>query len=1001
MGSGERQRGRRTQRTQRARLRLLTRWAKASAQNALEVVRVGRLGPAYVAPYEVVDQGPHHRLRRYRRTGAPSASAGPSTALGPLVLVPPLMLTAEIYDVSPELSAVSLLLERGVDVFVVDFGAPESAEGGMRRTLTDHVRAVARCVEHVRARAGRDVHLGGYSQGGMFAYQAAAFLRSEGLASVITFGSPVDIHRSLPAVHEGAFALVSRAVRPALDSTLARIEGLPGKLTSVSFKLLTPRKEIGQLVDFVRSLHDRDALAKRESRRRFLGGEGFVAWPGPALREFVEQFIVENRMVSGGIVIDGRTVTLADIRCPILCFVGTRDDIARAPSVRAIARAATSAPLHEVSLDAGHFGLVVGSRAMTESWPAVVEWLAFSAGRGPEPRLLTREREARVVDDEPEGAGFDVDVDYDLLGDVVRGTAEAAWRKVGDALGDVSDTIAHLRFRVPRLVELERIEPGSAISAAAALARQARAIPDKTFFLWNGRAFTYADADRRVGHVARGLLACGVRPAARVAVLMGGRPSFLSMVTALNRIGAVAVIVDPNLADEQLPDALALAGAEMCATDPDNLARARRAHAGPVLVLGGGSAPRELGHDVVDMEAIDPERVELPPGLVLDAAVAADLALVLVSRGPDERLRAAPVTNHRWALSAVGAAAACTLRPEDTVYCCLPLHHPAGVLVSVGSALVGGSRLALAPRFDPQTFWVDVRRYGATVAFYAGEMARALVASEPSAADRRHPLRLLAGSGMRPDLWARVKDRFGVGVLEFYASTTQNLVLANASGAKLGALGRPLPGSDALAVVRFDLATGEPERDAAGHLVPCAAGEPGIALVAIGGGVRSEGYGHRAGRVLVDGADRWLVSGDVLRRDADGDFWFVERLSGYVRTAGGVVSTRAVEQALYAIPEVELCAAYGLSDPGAPGREQVVASFVSRRPLDGARLAAVATELSDAELPRHLRHVDAIVTNDGFRPLKPRLREAGLAPGPGVTTWRWDAAAHRYVPLAE
>jgi putative long chain acyl-CoA synthase len=84
-----------------------------------------------------------------------------------------------------------------------------------------------------------------------------------------------------------------------LEKPLEAMEGLPGFLTSTAFKLISVRKEAQQLVEFVGNLHDRQALERRESRRRFLGGEGFVAWPGPAFRKFVDEFIVGNRMAQG------------------------------------------------------------------------------------------------------------------------------------------------------------------------------------------------------------------------------------------------------------------------------------------------------------------------------------------------------------------------------------------------------------------------------------------------------------------------------------------------------------------------------------------------------------------------------------------------------------------------------------------------------------------------------------------------------------------------------
>jgi putative long chain acyl-CoA synthase len=80
----------------------------------------------------------------------------------------------------------------------------------MDRTLDDHVKAVSEAIDRVRAATGKDVHLAGYSQGGMFAYQAAAFRRSAGIASIITFGSPVDVHRSVPMADQLVEQLVAR-----------------------------------------------------------------------------------------------------------------------------------------------------------------------------------------------------------------------------------------------------------------------------------------------------------------------------------------------------------------------------------------------------------------------------------------------------------------------------------------------------------------------------------------------------------------------------------------------------------------------------------------------------------------------------------------------------------------------------------------------------------------------------------------------------------------------
>jgi putative long chain acyl-CoA synthase len=987
----------------------------ASARNAVEVMRLGRLGAPYAAPFEVVHDDRVYKLRHYLPPGRDQedrewVAPDGTEALAPVVLVPPLMVTSEVYDISPELSAVTQLALAGLDVWLVDFGKPESAPGGMERTLDDHVRAVDHAVDEVKKRTGKSgVHLAGYSQGGMFCYQVAALRRSEGVRSVVTFGSPVDIRRNLPGIGTRAAERVIAAARRAIEKPLQHMEGLPGFLTSTGFKLVSVRKEVQQLVDFVQKLHDRNALEKRESRRRFLGGEGFVAWPGPAFRTFVDEFIVHNRLASGGFVIDGRTVTLADVTCPILYFVGETDEIARAPSVRAIREAAPAAEVHEIPVRAGHFGLVVGSKAITTTWPSLIEWVRWKDGGGAKPSLLAREdKRATDIDDEEFD---DVPVDVEAFYDVATSALDAAWNRLGDVGKEIGEVVDSLRWQVPRLQKLRRIEPATRISMGRALADQAAAIPESTFFLWKGRAFTYRDANDRVDRVVRGLVHCGVRKGTKVGVLMETRPSYLSVVGALNRMGAIAVLLSPDSSRITLAHAQRLAPMDFVVTDPDHAARAREAFPGPVLSLGGFGEKPKLPDGVLDMEAIDPDAVVLPGWYEPNQGRAADLAMIIFTAGRGEVPKAARITNRRWAVSALGAAAGCTLTSNDTVYCCLPLHHAAGMLVAVGGALVGGSRLALAKRFDAEAFWPEVRRYGATVVFYAGDMLRALVEAPPSPMDANSPVRLFAGSGMRADVWEKIGQRFGrAAVLEFYASTEGNAVLANASGTKVGALGRPLPGSTDMALLAWDFAKEDFAREENGRLLTSTVGEPGVMIARIDPShpmASFDGYvakdaadeKENATRVLrgvFEPGDAWFVTGDLLRRDADGDYFFVDRLSDVVRTASGPVPTIGVEDALARVASVRRSAAYGASEGG---QAVLVAAIVPReKNVDLERLGReIVAELPANRRPRYVRLVDALPLTDGHRVMKTVLREKGIAPE-GGTLLAYDASRERYAP---
>ncbi len=955
----------------------------AAAQNVLEVARFGGLETGDEAsPYEVTAGGTTHRLRRYFADRAEDRPDRP-----PVLLVPPLMVSTEVYDVSPTTSAVAQLAARGIDPWVVDFGAPEREEGGLDRTVADHVLAVSGAVDAVRDATGRDVHLAGYSQGGMFCYQAAAFRRSEGIASVITFGSPVDTHGGMP------FGLPEELVSRVAGLAAGPIRNLsvPAWAVRAGFQLLDPVKTARQRMDFLLQLHDREALLAREGQRRFLDREGWVAYAGPAIADLLEQFVHHNRMLAGGFVIDGRMVTLADIHTPVLCFLGDVDEIARPVTVRGILRAAPEAQAYERTLHAGHFGLVVGSTAVASTWPTVAGWAHHVDGQGGRPEGVVEM--AEPADD---GQALHVGFGLELATDVGRNLVRSVGRAADAVAGTVRDVAEAGVAQLPRLVRLQRARPDTPMSMGRLLAQQARRRPDGTFFLFEDRAHTWGDADHRIDNIVRGLLHLGVRQGEHVGVLMGTRPSALALVAALSRLGAVAVMLRP---DGPLEREVQLGEVSRVVADPDHAEAAQGAGDVPVLVLGGGGEPRELGFGLTDMERIDPDAVTVPAWYRPDPGRAEDLAFVLFT-GAGERTRVNRITNRRWALSAHGTAAAAALSEADTVYSITPIHHPSGLLTSIGGAVAGGARLALASSFDTATFWSEVRRYGVTIVSYTWTLCRDLVEAPPAAGERHHPVRLFVGSGMPAGLWRRVVDRFApAGVLEFYASTEGEAVLGNTSGRKVGSKGRPLPGSAEVAVAAYDVDAGRLVEREDGFAVRCGPGEVGMLLARVD---RERGHtGATPLRGVFARGDAWLATGDLFVVDEDGDHWWVDNVVSLVHTAGGAVGTVPVERAVGDVPGVDLVAVYGVR-PRAGADELVVAAVTERRghSIDAGALTAAVTPLPEHHRPAVVHVIDTMPRTTWFRPRKVVLRRAGL-PDDGARGWVWDDDAHGYLPFDE
>ena len=650
----------------------------ATAQNGLEVLRYGGLETGAVpSPFQIVESVPMYRLRRYFPPDSRPGAAPPGP---PVLMVHPMMMSADMWDVTRDEGAVGILHQSGIDPWVIDFGSPDQIEGGMQRNLSDHVVALSEAIDTVNKFTDRDVHLAGYSQGGMFAYQTAAYRRSKDLASIVAFGSPVDTLAALPMNLPAGLAV--GAAEFMADHVFSRID-IPGWLARTGFQLLDPIKTAQSRFDFVRQLHDREALLPREQQRRFLASDGYIAWSGPAIAELLKQFITHNRMMSGGFSIRGDLVTLSDIDCPILAIVGEVDDIGQPAAVRGIKRASPQADVYEYLIRSGHFGLVVGSKAANQTWPVVASWVKWLAGEGGLPADVvpmalqpakSNESGVALASRLAHGAGAAAEMTFS----VARSAAGAFVSANKSARALVVETARTL----PRLARLGQINDHTRISLGRIMTEQARATPDGEFLLFDGRVHTYEAVDRRINNVVRGLIGVGVRQGARVGVLMETRPSALVAIAALSRLGAVAVLMPP---DADLADAARLGAVTDVIADPVSLDAARKLPL-RVLVLGGGEArDLDLGGDadVVDMEKIDPDVVAMPGWYRPDPGFARDLAYVAFAT-VGGRLVARQITNFRWALSAFGTASAANLGPGDTVYCLTPLHHQSGLLVSLG-----------------------------------------------------------------------------------------------------------------------------------------------------------------------------------------------------------------------------------------------------------------------------------------------------------------------------
>ena len=619
----------------------------------------------------------------------------------------------------------------------------------------------------------------------------------------------------------------SPACAPRSSWPLARIEGLPGMFTSTGFKLLS-RAQGGDAARRLRAsnLHDRSALEKREAKRLFLGGEGFVAWPGPAFRKFVDER--DRRQPHGvGRLRDRRPRRHARRSRRARSSTSSAAATRWAAPARCAASGARRRSVDDDVRGAGQGRPLRARRRLDRADGHVAERRRVDARRrharrraidvraqptSPQPRRRRarrrrrrRRRRERRSSSRRSSSRRPRAPRSSASRSSARTSAATSTTRAGSCRASTACATS---------------QDDSLISLGQSLADQAAEIGDRTFFLWRGRAFTYADANRRVDAVVRGLIACGVKPGQRVGVMMKSRPIApvgrrRAQPARRGRGAAVARHAPTRCCRARSSSARP----RSLIVDPESAARARAATAVKVLVLGGVGEQGELppGMDaqrvippgVIDMESIDPATVTLPAWYKPDPGRARDLAMVFVS---SRQARAAARDAHHEPPLGVLRARRRRRRDAD--------HARHRLLLPAAAPPVGHARRRAAARSS------------------AARASRSRSRFEPDDVLGRGPAlrrqrRLLRGRDVPPPrrraARARREEQPGAPVRRLAAcaptcgasssigsarsacsSSTRRPRRTPCSrtrrGKKIGSVGRPLPGSPEVAVAACDFA---------------------------------------------------------------------------------------------------------------------------------------------------------------------------------------------------
>ncbi|QEE23404.1 long-chain-acyl-CoA synthetase [Rhodanobacter glycinis] len=505
---------------------------------------------------------------------------------------------------------------------------------------------------------------------------------------------------------------------------------------------------------------------------------------------------------------------------------------------------------------------------------------------------------------------------------------------------------------VPREVTQAKLDLRS-VAAARCRASQTEGIAERLeatvrkhgardALIYGGERVSYAELERQVNRVAHALHAQGVRRGDVVAMCLENRPAFFYVWLGLAKLSAVAAFLNTNVRGRPLAHALEATGAtrvvvgEECLGLFEDLQTSLPLWLWPDEERAATQPQRELCE--LSLEAVARHAPDsAPPASWRDGLVASMPAIYIFTSGTTGLPKAAIVSHGRWLITGDVMQISIGLGPDDCFYTFLPLYHGAASLSAAATAITAGASLLLRRKFSRRAFWDDVRRYRVTTCQYVGEICRFLLTEPERSDDKEHTLRILLGTGLAPEIWEQWVRRFGpMDIFESWGATESNTNVLNVDN-RVGSCGRiPFWEKTNLRLVRYDLESGTYPRGPDGFMQLAGVNEPGEAIGMIidlpdmlagrfEGYTSAEATERKILRNVFREGDAWWASGDLLRCDADGYCWFVDRIGDTFRWNSENVSTAEVTDQLGDFPGMETLTVYGVQVPGHEGRAGMAA----------------------------------------------------------------------------
>jgi len=523
------------------------------------------------------------------------------------------------------------------------------------------------------------------------------------------------------------------------------------------------------------------------------------------------------------------------------------------------------------------------------------------------------------------------------------------------------------------VLQFERIEDRH---LGRALAMQAAQQPDADFILFGETRYSFAEANRKVNELAAGFRELGLGAGDRITFYMGSAPEVIFLALAANKLGAVWIPVNSDYKGMWLTETVNRSRPNIVVTDSEHCERLAQVRGElekcQCIILG--DADRLPG--AVSFNSLYRPGAPEPD---MQGQHFGDICAVLWTSGTTGRSKGVMQSHNVWFHAAASADAQFGTQPGDVIYSVLPMYNSAAWVTSILRALIVGIPLAIDPMFSVTHFWERVDYYGATQSFTLGAMHMFLWNAPEKPDDAHHCLRKLMAVPIPADIIGPFSKRFNVELMPQGLGQSEALqLIATMPGQPLpplGSCGLPPPALEVRLV------------DDNGKDVPD--GEPGELWVKPKRPhVIFEGYFDDPEATAAAFANGWYKTGDMLKRQSNGYYYFSDRKKDAVRLKGRNISTFEVEMVVRRHPAIADCAAFGVPSDILASETELKLDVILK---PGAQLEpeALARYINDNApyffVPRYIELVDSLPYTPTNKMQKYKLREKGVTPD------TWDA----------